>query len=69
MPYYVGEDDTSSIQKPRWAKLMDVLSMKDSVEKVVARYRSFVKNEKFLNTRCAVISDGLQSLGMSVERM
>jgi hypothetical protein len=69
VPYYIGDADTSQIKKPRWSKLMNVLSMKDSVEKVVSRYRSFVKNEKFLNTRCAVIADGLQSIGMSVERL
>lgn len=69
VPYYVGDTDASQVKKPRWSKLMNVLSMKDSVEKVVARYRSFVKNEKFLNTRCAVVADGLQSIGVSVERM
>lgn len=69
VPYYVGDTDTSQIKKSRWSKLMNVLSMKDSVEKVVWRYRSFIKNEKFLNTRCVVIADGLQSIGMSVERL
>jgi hypothetical protein len=69
VPYYVGSEEDTSINKPRWAKLMNILSMKDSVEKIVSRYRSFVKNEKYLNTRCALVSDSLQSMGVSVERL
>lgn len=68
VPYYPNGTD-SDVKKPRWSKIMAVLNMKDSVEKIVSRYRGFIKHEKHLNTRCSVITDGLQSIGMSVERL
>jgi len=69
VPYYAGGDDNKQVKKAWWSKLLDVLQMKDSVERIVWRYRTFVKHEKFLNTRCAVISDGLAWLWMSTQRL
>jgi len=69
VPYYAWGEETASVQKPWWMKFLDVLNMKDSLEKIVARYRVFVKHEKFLNTRCMVITDGLSSLWMTSKRL
>ncbi len=69
VPYYINGEENGQVNKKRWSKLLDVLYMKDSVEKIVSRYRDFVKHEKFLNTRCAVIEDWLRSLWMQVSRL
>lgn len=69
IPYYALEDDAVNIRKPRWRKFMDALSNVETPEKIVERYRGFIKNNKYLNTRVAVIIDGLKSLGMYAERM
>jgi len=39
------------------------------VEKVVGRYRNFVKGHKMLETRCNVIMDGLATMGIPAERL
>jgi hypothetical protein len=59
VPYYTDEDDTSHINESRWKKLLSVLDSKDSVEKIVSRYRNFVKGNKNLETRINLIADGL----------
>jgi len=43
VPYYESEDDIKQIKRSRWGKVLDVLNAKDSVEKVVSRYRFFLK--------------------------
>jgi len=69
IPYYQGEADTSEINKPRWKKFLNALDTKDSVEKIVSRYRSFVKGQKMLETRCNVLMDWLASIGIPAERL
>ena len=70
VPFYAeGGEDEPSIKKGWWKKFLDVLESKDSAEKIVQRYRSFVKNRKFLDTRCALIADGLKSFGVDTERL
>ncbi len=69
VPYYESEQDRTQIQRSWRGKLLDVLNAKDSVEKIVQRYRQFVKYKKWLDTRVAVIVDGLQSIGIWVERL
>lgn len=59
VPYYVGEMDVDQVKKPWRSKFMDALNAKDDVESVVARYRNFVKGQKMLNTRIALIQEGL----------
>ena len=59
VPYYVGEMDASQVKKPRRSKFMDSLNAKDDVESVVSRYRNFVKGQKMLNTRVALVQEGL----------
>ena len=69
VPYYQWEADTSEINKPRWKKFLNALDSKDSVEKIVSRYRSFVKWEKMLETRCNVLMDGLSTMWIPVEKL
>ena len=70
VPYYdQASGDESGMKKSRWQKFLNVLESKDSAEKIVQRYRSFVKNRKFLDTRCALITEGLKGLGIDTERL
>ena len=67
IPYYVNEADTDQVKKPRRSKLMDTLNAKDDIETIVARYRNFVKGQKMLNTRIALIQEGLWGMGIKTE--
>lgn len=69
VPYYVGEMDASQVKKPRRSKFMDALNAKDDVESVVSRYRNFVKGQKMLNTRVALVQEGLWSLGIQTQQL
>ena len=69
VPYYLGEADADQINKPRWKKLLNALDTKDSVEKIVSRYRGFVKWTKMMETRCNVLMDGLASIWIPVEKL
>ncbi len=69
VPYYPDGDDNNRVKKSWRSKLLDILNMKDSIEKIVSRYRIFLKHEKFLATRCAVVTDGLRSIGMNATRL
>ena len=61
IPYYVNEADTDQVKKPRRSKFMDTLNAKDDIETIVARYRNFVKGQKMLNTRIALIQEGIKT--------
>jgi len=69
VPYYPLEEDTNNIRRPWWKKFMDALSQTETPEKIVERYRSFVKHEKFLNTRVQVVLSGLQWVGITAEKL
>ena len=69
VPYYESENDNKEIKKSRWTKLLNVLNSKDDVEKIVSRYRSFLKWRKSLETRANVIIDGLGSMWINVEKI
>ena len=69
VPYYEGEQDKGQIQRTRWGKLLDVLNAKDTVEKVVARYRVFLKWRNALDTRVNLIIDGLSGMGIGAEKI
>ncbi len=68
IPFYEGEQDKDQIQRSRWGKLLDVLNAKDSVEKVVQRYRQFLKGRTGLDTRVNLIIDGLNNIGIGAEK-
>lgn len=69
VPYYDWEQDASSINKSWWAKFMDVLNAKDSVERIVSRYRSFLKWSRMLETRIGLIVDWLAWMWISSEKL
>jgi hypothetical protein len=50
-------------------KLIAAFNPKDSAESIVARYRTFLRKKSELDSRCAIIAEGLQALGMRAERM
>ena len=69
VPYYVNEQDTDQIKKAWRSKFMDTLNAKDDVETIVSRYRNFVKGQKMLNTRIALIQEGLAGLGIRTTQL
>jgi len=69
VPYYDWEQDASSINKPWWNKLLDVLNTKDSVEKIVEKYRDFLKWRNMLDTRTSLITDWLASMWIIAEKL
>ena len=69
VPYYTDEQDKGQIQRSRWGKLLDVLNAKDSIEKIVMRYRQFLKGKTWLETRVNLIVDGLNSMGIIAEKI
>jgi len=69
VPYYSSGNDNKEVNKPRYQKLLWVLEAKEWVEAIVARYRSFVKQKKFLDTRVGLVVDGLRGIGLGVERL
>ncbi len=69
VPYYEWEKDNNQINKSWFTKFLDVLNTKDDVEKVVSRYRWFLKGKKMLETRCNLIMEGLNSMGIEIEKM
>ena len=69
VPYYESEDDIKQIKRSRWGKVLDVLNAKDSVEKVVSRYRFFLKWRTGLETRVNLITEGLGGMGIVAEKI
>ena len=69
VPYYADEQDKGQIQRSRWGKLLDVLNAKDSIEKIVMRYRQFLKGRNSLETRVNLIIDGLNGMGIGAEKI
>ncbi len=69
VPYYQDGDETSSVNKSWWKKLMDALDSKETPEKIVQRYRNFTKNRKYLDTRCNMVQEWLRWLWVFCERM
>ncbi len=69
VPYYALEDDTEGVRKPRWTKFLQALNKTDSAEKIVERYRVFVKNSQHLETRVNVAVEWLKWVGIYGERL
>lgn len=69
VPYYEGEKDSEEINKGRRTKFLNILNAKDNAEKIVARYRTFLRGKKQLETRSSLIIDGLWSMGIGVEKL
>lgn len=69
IPYYQSEQDTENTRKPRRQKFMNALSTVETPEKIVSRYRNFMKYDKYLDTRVLVIQEWLKGLWMNAERL
>lgn len=69
IPYYPSEEDTENTRKPRWQKFMNALSTVETPEKILKRYRNFLKYDKYLDTRVLVTQEWLKGLWMSAERL
>ncbi len=69
VPYYGNEDDNNEINKARRKKFLNVLEAKDSVERIVGRYRQYLKGEKMLETRCNILMEWLNSIGIPTEKL
>jgi len=69
VPYYEGEQDRQSVNRSRWGKLLDVLNAKDNIEKIVERYRKFLKGKSGLETRVNLIVEGLWGMGVVAEKI
>lgn len=55
VPYLASEKDFNAIRRPRWQKFLDILDSGESAEKIVSRYRQFIQNKKFLDTRINLV--------------
>lgn len=71
VPLYTATatDDEKNIKLSWLDKLLNALNPKDSAEQMVARYRIFLKTKGVLDTRCAIIQEGLSWLSMNAERL
>ncbi|HNG97650.1 MAG TPA: hypothetical protein PLW93_05250, partial [Candidatus Absconditabacterales bacterium] len=61
--------DFATIRKPWWKKFLDILDSNESAEKIMTRYRQYMTNNKFLDTRVALVIDGLKSVGIACEQL
>ena len=69
VPYYNLEWDITKIRKPWWKKFLDSLDYKDSPERIVQRYRDFIKNRKHLDTRCNIVMEWLRNMWVVTQRL
>lgn len=67
--YFPLENDTWIVRSPWWKKFLDALDSNESPDKIIWRYREFVKNRKHLDTRCNIIIEWLKWLWISCERL
>ena len=68
VPFYDWEQD-KEVRKVWWKRLLDSFWNKQSAEKIVEWRRLFLKNKKFLDTRCSIVIEWLKWLGMFAERL
>lgn len=69
VPYYNLDNDVSWVKKPWWQKFLNALDSVDSPDKIVARYRSYLKSRKFLDTRINLVKEWLKRLWIVSERL
>ena len=69
VPYYSMEIDSQNIRKSWWKKFLDSFDTSDSPDKIVWRYRMFIKERKYLDTRSNLVIEWLKSLWIVVERL
>lgn len=69
VPFYAESDKANMIKKPRWEKLLSVLNSKEGVDKIVSRYRTFIKTRQQLDLRSNLIEEGLRAVGMNTQKL
>ncbi|MDR2189730.1 MAG: hypothetical protein LBP53_00605 [Candidatus Peribacteria bacterium] len=69
IPFYAEEQDNKQVNKSRWEKFMNVLNGKDDIEQIVERYRTFLKNQKQLQTRVNLLIEGLSGLRIQSDQL
>ena len=69
IPFYASENETKQVNKSRREKFLNILNAKDSIELIVDKYRSFLKNQQQFQTRINLIIDGLQGLNIQSEQL
>lgn len=68
VPFYDWEQD-KEVRKVWWKRFLDSLWNKQSAEKIVEWRRAFLKNKKFLDTRCSIVIEWLKWLWMFAQRL
>ena len=69
IPYYSESNKNEMIKKPRWQKLLMVLDAQDGIDKIVGRYRTFIKHRRQLDIRANLVIEGLKGVGLRTERL
>lgn len=69
IPFYESNKDAEAVKKTWREKFMNALNSKDDIESIVARYRSFVKGQKQLDTRINLVKEGLNGMGIRSEQL
>lgn len=69
IPYYWDERDNEQVNRSWRDKFLNILNAKDSVEMIVERYRTFIKNEQNIQTRENVLIWWLSDLWIQAERL
>ena len=69
IPFYSETNKNSIIKKPWREKLIDVLNAQEWIDKIIGRYRTFIRNRRQLDIRASLVMEGLRSAGMRTERL
>ncbi len=69
IPFYSESNKNSIIKKPWREKLIDVLNAQEWIDKIIGRYRTFIRNRRQLDIRASLVMEGLRSAGMRTERL
>ncbi|MCS6982911.1 MAG: hypothetical protein NZL83_01855 [Candidatus Absconditabacterales bacterium] len=63
----IGDED--GVKTPWRVKMLRVFDAKEGAEKIVAKYRTFLKQKKDLDSRCSLIISSIQGLGTNAKRV
>ena len=69
IPYYPDSNKNEMIKKPRWQKPLMVLDTQEGIDKIVSKYRTFIKHRRYLDIRANLVIEWLKGAWMTVERL
>lgn len=69
VPFYGSTNDNEQVNQPWRNKILSALDGKDTPEKIVGKYRKYLKQKRWLDTRCNLVMDGMRALNMNAERL